>query len=83
MYESIQSTFFLKKKKKRKDIWCKRNDQVLLQSPEIMKFCRNECKKPATSYEKKETVTLSKIHKVKEKRGFLRTEDQINTAYKK
>ena len=49
MYESIQSTFFKKKKKKRKDIWCKRNDQVLLQSPEIMKFCRNECKKAATS----------------------------------
>ena len=48
-----------------------------------MKFCRNECKKAATSYEKKETVTLSKIHKVKEKRGFLRTEDRINTAYEK
>ena len=57
MYETIQSTFF-KKKKEKEDIWCKRNGQVLLQSPEIMKFGRKECKKAASSYEKKESSDI-------------------------
>ena len=49
---------FLKKKKEKEDIWCKRNGQVLLQSPEIMKFGRKECKKAASSYEKKESSDI-------------------------
>ena len=84
MYEKIQSTFLKKKKKKKKKIFgVKEMAKFYSSLPKLWSLVAKNVKRQQVRTRKKKAVTLSKIHKVKEKRGFQRREDQINTAYEK